>query len=192
MRLLFTLTTLLAVLAAMAQPDDLYPRFTNPCGMPPDDSLDVTGDGVPDLMIGGYTIGTDDEPSSSGSCTRYVRTLPGTYLLCGLDRTGHRVPEAFAMGDTVPPFDTKIQDDFRIPRYNLQEGTIPVVQWGYGHQHAMATHTAGLDKQVFVFRTVAGDRTVLCAFTLEPLLDQRSARIVIRAVWKDEGPWIIR
>ena len=34
--------------------------------MPPNDGLDVTGDGIPDLFIGGYSMATDDVQSSSG------------------------------------------------------------------------------------------------------------------------------
>ena len=134
MKTLFIAVLLIAMHSASAQPGNLEAWLTNPCGMPPNDSLDVTGAGVPDLLIGGYSMGTDDVPSSTGSCTRFVGTLHGTTLLCGLDRTGQRVPQAFAVGDTVPALNEGIQNDLQIPRFVFAERSIIVMQWGYGHQ----------------------------------------------------------
>ncbi len=178
MRFLFIHMVSIVPLMALAQPGYM-PRIVNPCGMPPDDTLDVTGDGVPDLMIGGWSVGTDDEPSSTGSCTRYVRTLPGTTLLSGLDRSGQRVPHAFAAGDTLPALDGKIQNDLQIPRFVFTDGTIPVVQWGYGNAWKAPVMTPGLEKQVFVFKTIAPHEHRLGTFTLGPMPDLRSVRITV-------------
>jgi len=176
----------------VAQPDDLRMRFTNPCGMPPNDSLDLTGDGIPDLVIGGYTIGTDDEPSSSGSCTRFVGTLPGTTLLCGLDRNGQRVPKAFALGDTVPAMDTGIQNDLQIPRFVYTDASIIALQWGYGHQAGTMVTAPGLEKQVFVFQTITSYERRLGTFTLEPLPDLRKLRITVGSLLHADQALIIR
>lgn len=192
MRIIFFLPLTCATITAAAQPDGLPTRFTNPCGMPPNDSADVTGDLVADLIIGGWSMGTDDEPSSTGSCTRYVGTLKGTMLLCALDRNGQRVPKAFVVGDTVPALDQGPRDDLRIPRFVLMEGAIPFLQWGYGHQSTKVVPTSGLDQQVFVFQTDRGDHAVRGAFTVEPRMDLRTARIAIRETREDQGPWIIQ
>ncbi len=190
-------TCLLAVLLALAitghtQPDDRMVRFTNPCGMPPNDSLDVTGDGVPDLLIGGWSMGTDDEPSSSGSCTRFVGTLPGTTLLCGLDRTGHRVPHAFAVGDTLPSFPNRTQDDLQIPRFIFTEGAIIVLHWGYGHQAGNPLPAPGLAKEVFVFLSTAPFEHRMGTFTLEPLPDMLSVRINLGTLVHADEALIVR
>ncbi len=160
--------------------------------MPPNDSLDLTGDGIPDLVIGGYTIGTDDEPSSSGSCTRFVGTLPGTTLLCGLDRNGQRVAKAFALGDTVPAMDTGIQNDLQIPRFVYTDASIIVLQWGYGHQSENAVPAPGLEKQVFVFQTITSYERRLGTFTLEPLPDLRNVRITASTLLHADQALIIR
>ena len=52
-------------LSAHAQPD--FDR--NYCGFAPNDSIDLTNDGIPDLVVQGFRNGTDDEPSSSGTCS---------------------------------------------------------------------------------------------------------------------------
>ncbi len=61
-----------------------YDRFINPCGFPPADRVDVTGDGVPDIVITSYRVGTGDEPSGGGPFAvladpteKRVRVLPG-------------------------------------------------------------------------------------------------------------------
>ena len=192
MRILFLATLLGASFTALAQRGDLDQRFTNPCGMPPNDSLDLTGDGIPDLVIGGYTIGTDDEPSSSGSCTRFVGTLPGTTLLCGLDRNGQRVPKAFALGDTVPAMDTGIQNDLQIPRFVYTDASIIALQWGYGHQAGTMVTAPGLEKQVFVFQTITSYERRLGTFTLEPLPDLRKLRITVGSLLHADQALIIR
>ncbi len=191
MRLSFPVLLLAGAPSALAQPGYVPPLIINPCGMPANDSLDVTGDGVLDLLIGGWSVGTDDEPSSSGSCTRFVGTLPGTTLLCGPDRTGQRVPYAFAHGDTLPVLDNGLRDDLRIPRFLFTEGTIPVLQWGYGHAWSMPAMVAGLDEQVFVFQTIAQERLVR-TFTIRVDAETRAVRIRTGDLVRSDKPLIIR
>ncbi|MBK8612459.1 MAG: hypothetical protein IPN85_03055 [Flavobacteriales bacterium] len=192
MKTLFIAVLLIAMHSASAQPGNLEAWLTNPCGMPPNDSLDVTGAGVPDLLIGGYSMGTDDVPSSTGSCTRFVGTLHGTTLLCGLDRTGQRVPQAFAVGDTVPALNEGIQNDLQIPRFVFAERSIIVMQWGYGHQVGGPVPAPGLEKQVFVFLTRSPYEDRLGSFTLEPLMDLRSVRITVGTLVHANEPLIVR
>lgn len=188
-------TCLALLLAAspsvLAQPGYTPPLIINRCGLPANDSLDLTGDGVPDLFIGGWSIGTDDEPSSSGSCTRYVGTLPGTTLLCGLDRTGQRVPYGFAHGDTLPALDNGLRDDLRIPPFVFTEGTIPVLKWGYGNAWSMPAISAGLAEQVHVFQTIAQERVVR-TFTIQVDGETRAVRISTGDLMRSDKPLIIR
>jgi hypothetical protein len=179
-------------LHAAAQPDDLLIGLTNPCGMPPNDSLDLTGDGIADLEIGGWSVGTDDEPSSSGSCTRFVRTLPGTTLLCGLNHAGDRVAQPFHVGDTVPALDTGIRDDLQIPRFMHTDATIIAWQWGYGHQAGPVVPTPGLAQQVFVFRTTGPHGVKTGTFSLEPWGDPRSVRCTVRSLYNGITPHMVR
>ncbi|MBL0044021.1 MAG: hypothetical protein IPP33_06335 [Flavobacteriales bacterium] len=115
----------------LAQPD--FDR--NYCGFAPNDSIDITNDGIPDLVVLGSRSGTDDEPSSSGNCTLYVMNLPGTALLSGRYGQGYRHLKVFAKGDTVTPLTYGHAERPPHPRLAFVDGSVLVAQWGYGHQH---------------------------------------------------------
>jgi hypothetical protein len=191
MRVSYLVLLLAVAPSAWAQPGYAPPLIINPCGLPANDSLDVTGDGIPDLFIGGWSVGTDDEPSSSGSCTRYVGTLPGTTLLCGLDHTGQRVPYGFAHGDTLPALYDGLQDELRIPRFVFTEGTILVLQWGYGNAWSMPAMPPGLAERVHVFQTIAQERVVR-TFTIQVDEETRAVRISTGDLVRSDKPMIIR
>ena len=72
---------LIASLAAQAQPSDLDLLFLDPCNMPAPVSMDLTGDGIPEFMITGWSEGTEDVPSSSGYCSRGIAPCHGRDLL---------------------------------------------------------------------------------------------------------------
>jgi len=192
MKTTILLFLLFAAFAASAQPGDIELHFTDPCGMPPTDTLDLSGDGIPDLIVHGRSVGTEDEPSSSGSCMRSIRTLPGTSLLCSLGRNGDRSPHAFAFGDTLPEFDKGIPNDMQIPHFLFTDGSIDVLQWGYGNQVRTVGSTPGLSGQVFVLQTTIPQKPRTWTITLEPLTEQRSVRIKAIELIPTVGPWVIR
>lgn len=192
MKLLFTLPLLITSFITLAQPGLMMDRIINPCGLPPNDSLDVTGDGIPDLLIGGWSVGTDNEPSSTGSCTRYVGTLPGTTFLCGVDRHAQRVAQAFAHGDTIPLLNTGVQNDLQIPKLLFTEGAITVLEWGYGNAWRLPAMTVGLDEQVFVFQVIANERVVRGTFTMFVENGTRAVRINTGTLVRADEPSIIR
>lgn len=180
-------------LVSVAQPGDpSFLRRLDPCGIPPNDSIDVTNDGIPDLVIRGLSEGTDDVPSSSGTCSRVVSTLPGTTLLCSTNRNGQRVAHAFAVGDTVPGVDSKVQNDLQIPRFVYTEWDITVWQWGYGSGWMAPTATPDLEEQVFVFLTVSPTGSHRGTFTLQPIADLRSVRVALGTLADTDVPLIIR
>jgi hypothetical protein len=160
-------------LGVVAQPD--FDR--NYCGFPPNDSIDITHDGIPDLVVLGSRSGTDDEPSSSGSCTLYIMNLPGTVLLSGRYGQGYRHLKVFAKGDTVTPLPTDRLDDLYIPELAYADGSIRVAQWGYGHQNALPEVLPHLTEQFYVFRTMGRDRVWQGSFSIVPPVDLSDIRI---------------
>ncbi|MBL7938159.1 MAG: hypothetical protein JNL43_02265 [Flavobacteriales bacterium] len=135
---------------AKAQPD--FDR--NYCGFAPNDSIDITRDGIPDLVVLGSCSGTDDEPSSSGSCHLLVLNLSGTTILNTRDAQGYWRTKICAVGDRIPAVPTGPQDDLQIPLVNYTDGYVQVAYWGYGHQSALVTVTPGLATQRYVFQVM--------------------------------------
>ena len=161
----------------LAQPD--FDR--NYCGFAPNDSIDLTNDGIPDMVIQGVRIGTDDEPSSSGTCSLYVSNLPGTGLLSDLDGQGYRRTKVCAPGDTIAPLDTGIENDNRFPRLAFVDGSVLVATWGYGHQSTLFTPSPNLATQRYVFQTIAPDGVWHGSFQVIPQLEPGAIRIEVGA-----------
>jgi hypothetical protein len=160
-------------LGVKAQPD----LDRNYCGFAPNDSIDITHDGIPDLVVQGVRIGTDDEPSSSGNCTLYIMNLPGTVLLSGRYGQGYRHLKVFAKGDTVTPLPTDRLDDLYIPELAFADGSIRVAHWGYGHQSALPEVIPQLTEQFYVFQTMGRDRVWQGSFSVAPPVDINDIRI---------------
>lgn len=153
--------------AMHGQPGHWMEQLHNPCGFAPNDSIDLTNDGLFDLVVQGISTGTDDEPSSSGHCARYVINLPGTSLWHAREAQGTWRLKVFASGDTIPAEDPRPQDDLRIPRAMYADGAVQAVQWGYGHQVARMSVIPGLASQRFVFRTTVNGKTWHGSFAIE-------------------------
>ena len=180
-------------LASVAQPGDpSFLRFLDPCGIPPNDSIDITNDGIPDLVVQGFRSGTDDEPSSSGNCHLHVMNLPGTTLLSDLDGSGYRRTKVCAKGDTVHVLDTKRRDDLHIPGPAYADGSIPVAYWGYGHQSALVTATPNLEAQYYVFRTVANGTEWHGSFTIEPPVQMDLVNIRVGTLVPSDQLFVVR
>lgn len=160
-------------LGVVAQPD----LDRNYCGFAPNDSIDITNDGIPDLVVQGFRSGTDDEPSSSGNCALYVMNLPGTALLTGRYGQGYRHLKVFAKGDTVTPVLTERIDDLYIPELAYEDGSIRVAHWGYGHQSALPEVLPHLTEQFYVFRTMGRDRVWQGSFSIAPPVDINDLQI---------------
>jgi hypothetical protein len=173
----YTLLLALFPLLAYAQPD--FNR--NYCGFVPNDSIDLTNDGIPDVVVQGISTGSDDEPSSSGTCSLYVMNLPGTGLLSDLDGQGHRRTKVCAQGDTIAPLNTEIQNDHRVPRLAFVDGSVVVANWGYGHQSAVFTPMPNLATQRYVFQTIDKDGVWHGSFHVIPQLVPGEVRIEVGA-----------
>ena len=150
MKALLLLCMCVLHLGVVAQPD----LDRNYCGFAPNDSIDITHDGIPDLVVQGARSGTDDEPSSSGTCRMYVMNLTGTTFLNTRDNQGYWQTKVCAKGDTIPALSTRPQDDHQIPKMLYTDGQVQVAYWGYGHQSVLVTVTPGLAAQRYVFRTM--------------------------------------
>jgi hypothetical protein len=175
MKALFLLCACVLRLTVAAQPD--FNR--NYCGFAPNDSIDLTNDGIPDLVVLGFRTGTDDEPSSSGNCHLHVMNLPGTSLLNSRDEQGRWRLKVCSEGDGIRAVPTRPQDDLQIPLVNYTDGSIPMAYWGYGGQAEKFTATSYLNEQYYVFRTVANGSTWHGSFTIEPpvQMDQVNVRV---------------
>lgn len=160
-----------------AQPD--FNR--NYCGFAPDDSIDLTNDGIPDLVVLGFRSGTDDVPSSSGNCHLHVVNLKGTSLLNSRDEHGRWRLKASSMGDGIRAVPTRPLDDLQTPVMNYTDGSIPVAYWGYGGQAEQFTEIPNLNDQYYVFRPVANGRTWHGSFSIEPpvQMDQVKVRVEV-------------
>ena len=175
MRALLLLCMCVLRLGVVAQPD--FDR--NYCGFAPNDSIDITHDGIPDLVVLGARSGTDDEPSSSGTCRLYVMNLPGTTILNTRDEQGYWRTKVCAKGDSIPALTTRPQDDFQIPKVLYTDGQVQVAHWGYGHQSPLVTVTPNLGDQFYVFQTISNDRAWHGSFSITPpdRMDKVSIRV---------------
>lgn len=82
MRAFLSLAVTLTALAACAQPGPKPIPHRATCDPIPPDSVDITGDGIADLVICGQAgVTTLDKSPRVGMCHMVVRTLPGTQLL---------------------------------------------------------------------------------------------------------------
>lgn len=168
---------LLCVLACgtRAQPD----LDRNYCGFAPNDSIDITRDGIPDLVVQGSCSGTDDVPSSSGTCLLYVMNLPGTTMLNTRDAQGYWRTKVCAKGDPIPALSTRPQDDYQIPKVLYTDGQVQVAYWGYGHQSPLVTVTPNLGDQFYVFHTMHQGALWHGSFSIDPSvrMDQVTIRL---------------
>lgn len=157
---------LLGVVATgiQAQPD----LDRNYCGFAPNDSIDLTHDGIPDLVVQGFRSGTDDEPSSSGNCYLYVMNLPGTTMLNTRDAQGYWRITVCSKGDSIPALSTRPQDDLQIPKVHYTDGSVQVAYWGYGHQSPLVTVTPNLGDQFYVFQTMHQGALWHGCFSIDP------------------------
>ena len=188
MKPLLLLCLLVLGFSAYAQPD----LDRNYCGFAPNDSIDLTNDGIPDVVVQGFRSGTDDEPSSSGTCMLQVVNLPGTTLLSDLDGSGHRRFKVFAQGDNIKPLDTSRRDDLHIPRLAYVDASIQVAYWGYGHQSAPPTFTPGLSAQHFVFLTQGKGQAWHGSFTVASPIRTDQVRIHVGTLLPVDTPFVIR
>lgn len=170
-----------------------YPEeFLNYCGFATNDSIDITHDGIPDLVVVGFRSGTDDEPSSSGNCYLQVATLRGTALLNIRDPQGYWRTEVCSQGEHIAAVDTSAQDDLRIPQTTYTIGSVQVAYWGYGGQAEPFTVAPDLSTQRFVFRTKANGRAWHGSFSIEPPAEPDQVRIRVGAMVTTDQPFVVR
>jgi hypothetical protein len=165
MRALPTLAITLTALAACAQPGPKPSTQSHRCDPIPPDSVDITGDGIADLVICGQAgVTTLDKSTSVGMCHMVVRTLPGTQLLSSLHPMGGRIIRGFVRGDTIPALDGVPVDPaqagrgMRIPRHAFIAGEVHALTWSQAGNTVSAAHRATMAKGVFVFATAEAGR----------------------------------
>lgn len=188
MRALFLLCMCVLHLGVAAQSD----LDRNYCGFAPNDSIDITHDGIPDLVVQGSCSGTDDVPSSSGTCLLYVMNLPGTTILNTRDAQGYWRPKVCAKGDSIPAVSTRPQDDLRIPKENYTDGSVQVAYWGYGHQSALPTVTPGLAAQRYVFQTMSNGKLWHGSFAIDRPNSKGQVTILVEAFVPADQAFVVR
>ncbi|MEZ4756677.1 MAG: hypothetical protein R2817_07615 [Flavobacteriales bacterium] len=181
---------MLCVLATctQAQPD----LDRNYCSFVPNDSIDITHDGIPDLVVLGSRSGTDDEPSSSGTCRLFVMNLPGTTMLNTRDDQGYWRTKVCAKGDPIPALSTRPQDDFQIPKVLYTDGQVQVAYWGYGHQSALVTVTSNLGDQFYVFQTTHQGALWHGCFSIDPHVRTDQVTIRVGALVPVDQTFVVR
>lgn len=175
-------------LGARAQPD----LDRNYCGFAPNDSIDITHDGIPDLVVQGSCSGTDDEPSSSGTCHLYVMNLPGTTILNTRDAQGYWRTKVCAEGERIPGMPTRPQDDMQIPKENYTDGSVQVAYWGYGHQSKLITVTPNLGDQFYVFQTISNGRAWHGSFAIDPPNSAGQVNIRVGVLVSADQAFVVR
>jgi hypothetical protein len=164
----------------------------NYCGFSPNDSIDITNDGIPDLVVQGACSGTDDEPSSSGNCHLYVMNLPGTTILNTRDGQGYWRTKECEKGDPIPALSTGPQDDLQIPKQLYTDGQVQVAYWGYGHQSPLVTVTPGLAAQRYVFRTMHQGTLWHGCFAIHPLPSVNKVTILLKEFVPATRSFVVR
>jgi hypothetical protein len=186
-------TSLLLPLLLLAVTTGAQPHFDrNYCGFAPNDSIDITHDGIPDLVVQGARSGTDDEPSSSGSCYLYVMNLPGTTLLNTRDAQGYWRTKVCAKGDPIPALSTRPQDDLQIPMELYTDGQVQVAYWGYGHQSPLVTVTPNLSTQRYVFQTMHQGALWHGCFSIDPHVRTDKVTIRVGALVPADQAFVVR
>jgi len=188
MRTSLILPVLLSAVTAASQPD--FDR--NYCGFAPNDSIDLTHDGIPDLVVQGFRSGTDDEPSSSGNCYLHVMNLPGTSFLNSRDEQGRWRLKVCNKGDRISAVPNRPQDDLQIPLVNYTDGSIPVAYWGYGGNAEPFTVTPGLATQHFVFLIKGKEQDWHGSFTIEPPVRSDHVNIRVGVLVPTDQPFVVR
>jgi hypothetical protein len=146
--------------------------------------VDITGDGIADLVICGQAgVTTLDKSTSVGMCHMVVRTLPGTQLLSSLHPMGGRIIRGFVRGDTIPALDGVPVDPaqagrgMRIPRHAFIGGEVRALTWSQAGSTVSAPHRASMAKGVFVFATAEAGPVVHGTFRLKTVPKKRTVRI---------------
>lgn len=180
-----------ALLAAFAQPGPQSITQGHRCDPIPPDSVDITGDGIADLVLCGQAgVTTLDKSPRVGMCHIVVRTLPGTHLLSSVHPMGGRIIRGFVRGEPIPALDgvpvdpAEAGQDQRdlsrpsgIPRHAFIAGEVHALSWSQAGNTVSAAHRASMAEGVFVFATAEAGRVVLGTFRLRTDPKERTVRI---------------
>jgi hypothetical protein len=191
MRAFLSLAMTLTALAAFAQPGPKPITQSHRCDPIPPDSVDITGDGIADLVICGQAgVTTLDKSPRVGMCHMVVRTLPGTQLLSSLHPMGGRIIRGFVRGDTIPALDGVPVDPAQagrgmrdlsrpsgIPRHAFIAGEVRALTWSQAGNTVSAAHRASMAEGVFVCATAEAGRVVHGTFWLKTDPKKRTVRI---------------
>jgi len=184
MRAFLSLAVTLTALAACAQPGPRPIIHRATCDPIPPDSVDITGDGIADLVICGLAgVTTLDKSASVGMCHLVVRTLPGTHLLSSVHPMGGRIIRGFVRGEPIPALDGVPVDPaeaglgMRIPRHAFITGEVRALTWSQAGSTVSAAHPASMAEGVFVFATAEAGRMVHGTFRLRTDPKKRTVRI---------------
>jgi hypothetical protein len=191
MRAFLSLAITLTALAAFAQPGPKPITQSHRCDPIPPDSVDITGDGIADLVICGQAgVTTLDKSPRVGMCHMVVRTLPGTQLLSSLHPMGGRIIRGFVRGDTIPALDGVPVDPAQagrgmrdlsrpsgIPRHAFIAGEVRALTWSQAGNTVSAAHRASMAEGVFVCATAEAGRVVHGTFWLKTDPKKRTVRI---------------
>lgn len=189
----FLIVASLTSVSICAQPGGPPPQFDHTCLSAPPDSVDVTNDGIVDFVVVGFRgISTCDIPVSIGSCEVLVLALPGTQLLAQSHPMGGYDIHGFKRGETIilPPVRT--QQGAQQQPYAFRDGAVRALVWSYGRGGISAPKMAPMADGTFVFATTVGERTTYGSFTLKPMLEERTVRIVVGPSPQVDRAFVVR
>ncbi|MBK7946260.1 MAG: hypothetical protein IPJ85_13570 [Flavobacteriales bacterium] len=182
----------LACMNLRAQPGTpTLPRFYG-CGFPAPDSVDMTGDGIMDLLVSGMLgESTCDIPVSYGGCHVVVRTLPGTLMLGRVGTANSSEAHGFARGDTILALGV-VSDDMRIQRFGFIDGFVTALDWSYGRNGVASAQPSRIADGTFIYSTSLGERISYGSFSLKSDLANRTVRIVAGPSPQVDEPFVVR
>lgn len=189
MRTLLIPIATLIMAPLFAQPGELFFHL-EPCGVLPYQEVDLTDDGLPDLIITGRSEGTEDVPSSSGHCSRLIQCAPGTSLLSSNPMGGEEIPAQYGLQGT---FRTDLpEEDQHLPVQHWITAEILVRHWAYG---AGARNEQLVQPDLrfttFIARIIANGSDVLVVFrvTVDDALQEINVQPLARASYGSVLNW---
>ena len=189
----FLIVASLTSVSICAQPGGPPPQFDHTCLSAPPDSVDVTNDGIVDFVVLGFRgVSTCDKPVSIGSCEVLVLALPGTQLLAQSHPMGGYDIHGFKRGETIMLPPGRTQQGAQQQPYAFRDGAVRALVWSYGRSGISEPRIAPMADRTFVFATTVGERTTYGSFTLKPMLEERTVRIVVGPSPQVDRAFVVR
>lgn len=139
-----------------------------PCGIIPNTFIDLNSDGINDLHLAGFAVGTDTILSSEGYCSIGIRAIQNTFLIYTNTTEGNQNLMLLTPEDLLHKAELKalIKNAQLTFETNTYAG---FTDWSYGAA-AVNTPKTDLLEIITMVKTVSGDATLwyILTFHVQP------------------------